>query len=58
MEESEKLIKNLFDLARNNEPAVFFLEEIDSVMGTRSDNENNSTRRIKTKFFNSNARLR
>lgn len=56
MEESEKLIKRLFDLARNNEPAIFFLDEIECVMGTRSDNENNATRKIKTKLFNSNAR--
>ena len=48
MGESEKLIKGLFDLARRNKPAVIFLDEIDSVMGARSDNENDATRRIKT----------
>ena len=51
MGESEKLIKGLFDLARRNKPAVIFLDEIDSVMGARSDNENDATRRIKTEFL-------
>ena len=45
MGESERLIKGLFDLARKNKPAVIFLDEIDSVMGARSDNENDATRR-------------
>ena len=51
MGESEKLIKGLFDMARKNKPAVIFLDEIDSVMGARSDNENDATRRIKTEFL-------
>ena len=51
MGESEKLIKGLFDLARKNKPAVIFLDEIDSVLGARSDNENDATRRIKTEFL-------
>ena len=51
MGESEKLIKGLFDLARRNKPAVIFMDEIDSVMGARSDNENDATRRIKTEFL-------
>ena len=51
MGESERLIKGLFDLARRNKPAVIFLDEIDSVMGARSDNENDATRRLKTEFL-------
>jgi len=51
MGESERLIKGLFDLARKNKPAVIFLDEIDSVMGARSDNENDATRRLKTEFL-------
>lgn len=51
MGESERLIKGLFDLARKNKPAVIFLDEIDSVMGARSDSENDATRRLKTEFL-------
>ena len=51
MGESEKLIKGLFDLARKNRPAVIFLDEIDSVLSARSDNENDATRRLKTEFL-------
>ena len=51
MGESERLIKGLFDLARKNKPAVIFLDEIDSVLGARSDNENDATRRVKTEFL-------
>jgi vacuolar protein-sorting-associated protein 4 len=51
MGESERLIKGLFDLARKNKPAVIFLDEIDSIMGARSDNENDATRRLKTEFL-------
>ena len=51
MGESEKLIKGLFDLARQNKPAVIFLDEIDSVLSARSDSENDATRRLKTEFL-------
>ena len=51
MGESEKLIKGLFDLARRNKPAVIFIDEIDSVLSSRSDNDNDATRRLKTEFL-------
>ena len=49
--ESERLVKNLFELARANKPAVIFIDEVDSLCGARSDGENESTRRIKTEFL-------
>jgi len=49
--ESEKLVKNLFDLARENKPAIIFIDEIDSLCGSRSENESESARRIKTEFL-------
>ena len=49
--ESERLVKNLFELARANKPAVIFIDEVDSLCSARSDDENESTRRIKTEFL-------
>jgi len=49
--ESEKLVKALFYLARKMAPSIIFIDEIDSIMGNRSDNENESSRRIKTEVL-------
>ena len=49
--ESERLVKNLFQLARSKKPSIIFIDEIDSLTSSRSDNENDSTRRIKTEFL-------
>lgn len=51
MGESERLVRSLFDLARQNKPAVIFIDEVDSMVSSRSDNENEATRRIKTEFL-------
>eukprot|EP01115_Flamella_aegyptia_P014796 TRINITY_DN86609_c0_g1_i1.p1 TRINITY_DN86609_c0_g1~~TRINITY_DN86609_c0_g1_i1.p1 ORF type:complete len:242 (+),score=60.30 TRINITY_DN86609_c0_g1_i1:92-817(+) len=42
--ESEKLVRNLFDMARENRPAIIFIDEIDSLCSARSDNESESAR--------------
>jgi len=49
--ESEKLVRSLFDLARENKPSIIFIDEIDSLCGQRSDSESESARRIKTEFL-------
>lgn len=49
--ESEKLVRNLFEMARDQKPSIIFIDEIDSLCSTRSDNENDATRRIKTEFL-------
>jgi len=51
MGESEKLIKNLFHLAREQKPSIIFIDEVDSMCGSRSDGENDATRRMKTEFL-------
>jgi vacuolar protein-sorting-associated protein 4 len=49
--ESEKLVRNLFEMARAKRPSIVFIDEIDSLCGNRSDGENDSARRIKTEFL-------
>ncbi|XP_003743309.1 vacuolar protein sorting-associated protein 4B [Galendromus occidentalis] len=49
--ESEKLVRGLFEMARARKPAIIFIDEIDSLCSTRSDNEADATRRIKTEFL-------
>ena len=49
--ESEKLVKNLFEMAREQKPAIIFIDEVDALCSSRSDNESESARRIKTEFL-------
>jgi vacuolar protein-sorting-associated protein 4 len=46
-----RLVKNLFDMAREKKPAIIFIDEIDSLCSSRSEGESDSTRRIKTEFL-------
>lgn len=49
--ESEKLVRSLFEMAREAGKAIIFIDEIDSLCSSRSEGENDSTRRIKTEFL-------
>ena len=49
--EGEKMVRALFAVAKVNSPSVVFIDEIDSLLSSRSDGEHESSRRIKTEFL-------
>lgn len=49
--EGEKLVRTLFAVAAYREPAVVFIDEIDSLLTQRKSDENEASRRIKTEFL-------
>jgi vacuolar protein-sorting-associated protein 4 len=38
-------------MAREQKSSVIFIDEVDSMTGNRSENENDSSRRVKTQFL-------
>ncbi|KAG9392821.1 fidgetin-like protein [Carpediemonas membranifera] len=50
--EGEKLVRALFTIARIKSPSIVFIDEIDSVLAQRGDDDANSgSRRMKTEFL-------
>jgi vacuolar protein-sorting-associated protein 4 len=48
---NERRIQSLFELARDRQPCIVFIDDIDALCGQRTDGESESHRRIKTEFL-------
>ena len=49
--EGEKLVRTMFRVAQDAAPSLIFVDEMDSLLSTRSDSEHEASRRFKTEFM-------
>lgn len=49
--ESEKLVRALFEMAFEKQPSVVFIDEIESILSKRKEDENEAMKRLKTEFL-------
>ena len=47
----KKYGSDLVELARQHKPSIIFIDEVDSLCGSRNENESEAARRIKTEFL-------
>ncbi|MHA2249695.1 MAG: AAA family ATPase [Candidatus Kariarchaeaceae archaeon] len=51
--ESEKLVKRLYEIAKEKQPSIIFIDEVDSLTQARGEGENDAMRRVKTQLLTS-----
>lgn len=47
----EKMVRALFEIAESMQPSIIFLDEMDSILSSRSSSEHEASRRMKTEFL-------